>query len=197
MADHHRGPRQLRRLPEEHRPGDPGRPARAEVLTPRALRAERTWRSTHAAPEVWDTVLDFAAYRSWWPWLIEFTPPRLASGAGTRAVVRAPAGYLLRLDLTLAEVDAPHRVDIVVAGDVEGRSTVTVRPREDGSDVALAWTLAPRRSLLRVLGVVARPVLVRGHDRILDDGLRRCLDATGLDLEPQSTTARIRGQDAG
>ncbi|MET0665308.1 MAG: hypothetical protein ABW008_07100, partial [Acidimicrobiales bacterium] len=123
--------------------------------------------------------------------------PRLASGAGTRAVVRAPAGYLLRLDLTLAEVDAPHRVDIVVAGDVEGRSTVTVRPREDGSDVALAWTLAPRRSLLRVLGVVARPVLVRGHDRILDDGLRRCLDATGLDLEPQSTSARIRGQDAG
>jgi hypothetical protein len=112
-------------------------------------------------------------------------------------VVRAPAGYLLRLDLTLAEVDAPHRVDIVVAGDVEGRSTVTVRPREDGSDVALAWTLAPRRGLLRVLGVVARPVLVRGHDRILDDGLRRCLDATGLDLEPQSTSARIRGQDAG
>ena len=111
-------------------------------------------------------------------------------------MVRAPAGYLLRLDLTLAEVDAPHRVDIVVAGDVEGRSTVTVRPREDGSDVALAWTLAPRRSLLRVLGVVARPVLVRGHDRILDDGLRRCLDATGLDLEPQSTSARIRGQDA-
>jgi hypothetical protein len=31
-------------------------------------------------------------------------------------VVRAPAGYLLRLDLTLAEVHAPHQVDIVVAG---------------------------------------------------------------------------------
>jgi hypothetical protein len=112
-------------------------------------------------------------------------------------VVRAPAGYLLRLDLTLAEVDAPHQVDILVAGDVEGRSTVTVRPREDGSDVALAWTLAPRRPLLRVLAVVARPVLVRGHDRILDDGLRRCLDATGLDLEPRSTSSRIHGPGAG
>jgi hypothetical protein len=112
-------------------------------------------------------------------------------------VVRAPAGYLLRLDLTLAEVDAPRQVDIVVSGDVEGRSTVTVRPREDGADVALAWTLAPRRPFLRVVGVVARPVLVRGHDRILDDGLRRCRDATGLDLVPRSTSSRIRGQGAG
>ena len=110
-------------------------------------------------------------------------------------MVRAPAGYLLRLDLTLAEVDAPHQVDIVVAGDVEGRSTVTVRPGEDGSEVALAWALAPRRPLLRLLGVVARPVLVRGHDRILDDGLRRCLD--GLDLEPHSTSSQVRGQGAG
>ena len=33
VAPHHRGPRQLRRLPEEDRSGDPRGPARAEVLS--------------------------------------------------------------------------------------------------------------------------------------------------------------------
>ncbi len=131
-------------------------------------------------------MLDFAAYRDWWPWLTEFEAPPLETGAATRAVVRAPAGYHLRLQLILAEVVAPARAVIVVGGDVMGRSTVTVSPDGDGSRVRLAWSLAPRRHLLRVLAVVARPVLVRGHDRILDDGFARCLEATGLDLVPVS-----------
>jgi hypothetical protein len=147
-----------------------------------ALSASRAWRSTRPPDEVWRTVLDFAAYREWWPWLTEFEPPPLQTGATTRAVVRAPARYRLRLDLTLAEVEAPHRAVIEVGGDVHGRSIVTVQPRPDGAEVALAWTLSPSRRLLRALDVVARPILVRGHDRILDDGFRRCLAATGLDL---------------
>jgi hypothetical protein len=131
---------------------------------------------------VWATALDFAAYRTWWPWLTEFEPPPLRTGASTRAVVRAPAGYRLAMRLLLTEVEPSQRTVIAVTGDVEGESTVTVRPLEDGTEVTLAWSLAPRRPLLRFLNVVARPVLVRGHDHILDDGLRRCLLATGLDL---------------
>ena len=131
-------------------------------------------------------MLDFPAYRDWWPWLTEFEAPPLETGAATRAVVRAPAGYRLRLDLTLTEVVAPERTVITVAGDVVGHSTVEVRSDGTGSEVTLAWSLAPERRLLRVLGVVARPVLVRGHDRILDDGFARCLEATGLDLVPVS-----------
>lgn len=135
---------------------------------------------------MWRTVLDFGAYRDWWPWLTEFEPPPLRSGATTRAVVRAPAGYRLRLDLRLDEVVAPERTVITVTGDVVGHSTVAVRPHGPGSVVTLGWSLAPERRLLRALAVVARPVLVRGHDRILDDGFRRCLEATGLDLAPIS-----------
>ena len=99
-------------------------------------------------------------------------------------MVRAPAGYRLGLDLVLAEVDAPRHVSIDVAGDIVGRSTVDVTPVREGAEVRLAWSLAPDRRLLRLLGFLARPILVHGHDWILDDGLRRCLDATGLDLEP-------------
>jgi hypothetical protein len=148
----------------------------------RALSAERAWISRRPAGEVWATILDFGAYRSWWPWLTELEAPPLQAGAGTRAVVRAPAGYRLRLDLTLTEVDAPRRAVIAVAGDVVGRSMVHVADDHHGSRVTLSWSLAPRRRLLRVLGLVAHPVLVRGHDHILDDGLRRCRAATGLDL---------------
>jgi hypothetical protein len=106
--------------------------------------------------------------------------------------VRAPAGYRLGLDLALTEVDAPRHVRIGVTGDIVGHATVTVGPTpptappEDHSAVTLAWSLAPDRRLLRLLGVLARPILVHGHDWILDDGLRRCLDATGLDLRKVS-----------
>ena len=116
--------------------------------------------------------------------MTEFDAPPLRTGASTGAVVRAPAGYRLRLALTLREVVAPERAVIDVVGDVVGRSTVEVRDEGSGSEVTLGWSLAPERMLLRALGAVARPVLVRGHDRILDDGFRRCLEATGLDLVP-------------
>jgi len=150
----------------------------------RPLTAQRAWRSTQAPEVVWSTALDFGSYRAWWPFLVAFEPPPLTSGATTRAVVRAPAGYRLRLDLLLSEVDAPRRAVIDVTGDIVGRATVTVAPDGDGSRVGLSWTLAPDRRLLRVLGVLARPILVQGHDWILDEGLRRCRSATGLDLRP-------------
>ena len=150
----------------------------------RPLTAERAWRSTQAPHEVWSTALDFASYRTWWPFLVVFDPPPLTTGATTRAVIRAPAGYRLRLDLFLSEVDAPRRAVIDVTGDVVGQATVTVAPDGEGSRAGLAWSLAPDRRLLRVLGVFARPILVHGHNWILDEGLRRCLDATGLDLRP-------------
>jgi hypothetical protein len=150
----------------------------------RALTAERRWRSVLPADRVWATVLDFASYPDWWPFLVSFDPPALATGATAQAVVRAPAGYRLRLDLELTEVDAPRRVVIAVAGDVTGESTVTVDAAGEGSEVGLAWSLAPQRPLLRALGVLAGPILVSGHDRILDEGFRRCLEATGLDLTP-------------
>jgi hypothetical protein len=134
---------------------------------------------------VWSTALDFGSYRGWWPFLVEFDPPPLEQGGTALAVVRAPAGYRLRLDLTLAEVDAPRHVAIDVTGDIVGRSTVDVAPADDGSRCRLAWSLAPDRQLLRFLGFFARPILVHGHDWILDEGLKRCLDATGLDLEPE------------
>ena len=55
---------------------------------------------------------------------------------------------------------------------------------DEGSEVTLAWSLAPDRQLLRLLGLLARPILVHGHDWILDDGLRRTIEATKLDLRP-------------
>ena len=115
---------------------------------------------------------------------MEFDPPTLAAGESTRAVVRAPAGYRLGMDLALAEVDAPHHVRIEVSGDIVGHASVGVASVDEGSEVTLAWSLAPDRRLLRLLGVLARPILVHGHDWILDDGLRRTLEATKLDLRP-------------
>lgn len=151
----------------------------------RALSAERTWQSALPPPQVWAAVLDFPAYPTWWPWLEEFDPPPLATGAVTHAVVRAPARYRLRLRLALGEVDPPRRARIDVDGHLGGQATVSLRPEGDGTELCLRWSLRPQRPLLRALAVVAHPVLVNGHDWILDDGLHRFTAATGLDLVEQ------------
>ena len=78
----------------------------------------------------------------------------------------------------------PGLARFMVAGDVEGRADVRLRPDGAGTRLTLAWQLHGRRRLLRALNLVARPVLVHGHHRVVDDGRRRFASATGLDLQP-------------
>ena len=56
-------------------------------------------------------------------------------------------------------------------GDIGGTARIEVEPDGvDGSRVRLRSTLAPRSRAFAALATVARPIVSRGHDWVLDTG---------------------------
>lgn len=150
----------------------------------RAVETRRAWRADRPAADVWAAVVDAGSYRGWWPWLEEVEPASWRAGQITRATVRAPAGYRLRLEIVPAAVDPPHRLEAQISGDASGTGLVTIEAIEGGSRLAVDWSLQPAGGLLGVLTAVARPLMVRGHDWIIADGVARFGRGAGIGLTP-------------
>jgi hypothetical protein len=145
------------------------------------FRAEGRWRAGRSADEVWQAVLGMARRGPAWPRLEELSPP-LASAERTRVVIRAPAGYRLRLALRARTDEGRRCLGAEVSGDAAGWAELRVEPAPSGSIVRFRSDLEPRRLLLRALEVLARPLLVDGHDRILLDAAHRFAADTGVEL---------------
>ena len=122
---------------------------------------------------VWNALARTDEYTRWWPWLREFGGGSLVAGDVWRCAVRPPAGYVVRFDILLDEVEPPRRISATIRGDIAGEATVTLDATEDGCDLALDSRLLAARSGLRVLSRLAPVVARRGHEWVLDNGLRQ------------------------
>ena len=96
-------------------------------------------------------------FERWWPWLQEFRleGDSLTAGAVLHGVVVPPLPYRMRIRVVLTHCQAPVAIDAMVAGDLEGRAEMRIRPNEGGSRIEVAWTVEmmqrpmPRRQSLR------------------------------------------------
>lgn len=148
------------------------------------METRQAWRADRPADEVWAAVVDAASYRTWWPWLEQVDPPSWRTGRITRATVRAPAGYRLRLEIVPGALDPPHLLEAEIGGDAHGTGAITIDPLDAGSRLTVDWSLRPAGGLLAALTAVARPLMVRGHDWIIADGVARFARGTGIVLTP-------------
>lgn len=150
--------------------------------------SDRAWTLPASPAEVWAALERTDQYAQWWPWLDGADLPPLRAGARARVRIAAPWGYRLRLEVAIDEVREGdvRRVEATVTGDLCGSAAVEVTGGGEGgtSRLRLTWELTPGRALLRVLAVVAHPVLVWGHDRVLDAGLRQ-MSATAFEAHDQ------------
>jgi len=143
-----------------------------------AIRSARRWRFDVAADRFWDRIAATDEYATWWPWLREFEAgDGLVAGERWRCRVAPPLPYSVRFDLTIVRIDGGRSIDATVSGDIEGDARLTVAERSAGCSVALASELRPVDPLLRTFARVARPMVVFGHDWILDEGLRQFVRA--------------------
>jgi uncharacterized protein YndB with AHSA1/START domain len=150
----------------------------------RPMESTLVWRSSRAPDQVWAALTAVDAYRDWWPWLEGLEGASPAPGVGLYATIRAPARYRVRCMVRFTEVDRPHRLAAEIEGDLGGWARIELHPDGTGSFVRLRWSLHPARPLLRVLGVVAEPILVHGHDRIMGRGTDQFVAGSGMDLSP-------------
>jgi hypothetical protein len=157
---------------------------------PAAFDSNRSWDFALGAEELWERITAVQDYRRWWPWLRRFEPgPGLVQGARWACEVVPPLPYVVRFTLRVDEVEPARSAVASVSGDIRGSARLTVEELDDGRTRAcLVSRLAPAHPLLRGFGRVARPLVERGHDWVLDQGQRqfidRALDDRPLDERP-------------
>jgi hypothetical protein len=137
------------------------------------LRSDRHYAFEAERPAVWAAMGSLDAYRRWWPWLAGFEARALEEGDVWVATVQPPLPYRLRFTVTLTEVQAAELVVATVDGDVRGRARLELADAPQGCDVHLVSDLGPGHRALQAVAVVARPVVVRSHDWVLDTGARQ------------------------
>lgn len=137
------------------------------------LASDRRYRFDAAVESVWTALADTAAYRRWWPWLTAFDGQRLAAGEAWRCAVRPPLGYTVRFTIGLVDVVRPTWVTARVTGEIRGTARIELAPSGDGSVLRLTSTLAPGNPAFALLAAIARPIVRRGHDWVLDTGARQ------------------------
>jgi uncharacterized protein YndB with AHSA1/START domain len=123
--------------------------------------------------QVWDALARIDEYMRWWPWLREFRGGSLTAGDVWRCAVRPPAGYVVRFDIALDEVEPPGWIAATIRGDIAGEATVRLDAMGNRCDLVLESRLLAARSGLRILSRVAPAVARRGHEWVLDSGLRQ------------------------
>jgi hypothetical protein len=87
---------------------------------------------------------------------------------------------VVRFEIHHESVEPARRVESVVRGDIGGTAVLTLDDLDDldgrGCLARLRSDLAPTNPVLRSFGLVARPLVERGHDWVLEVGRRQFVD---------------------
>jgi uncharacterized protein YndB with AHSA1/START domain len=115
---------------------------------------------------VFDALADARTYPQWWtPVYSEVDvdgPPDV--GRTSRQRFKATLPYTLSTVSTITAMDRPHSFEIEVEGDLRGRGTWTLTPRDGTVHVRFDWRVFADRALLRVLTPVLRPLFRWNHN---------------------------------
>jgi hypothetical protein len=132
--------------------------------------SDRRFRFAVAPEAFWAAIERTDAYRAWWPWLTAFEADGLVAGGVWRCAIRPPLPYTLHFTVHLDDVTPATLITARIAGDLRGTARLDVAPGADGCDVRLRSRLAPRSRAFRMVAAVARPLVKRGHEWVLDTG---------------------------
>jgi Polyketide cyclase / dehydrase and lipid transport len=139
------------------------------------LGRDRSYRFPMLPDALWSALADTGDYRRWWPWLVDLQADGLVAGEVWRCTIRPPLPYALQFVIHLDDVVRPTLVTAHISGDITGTARLDVAPHGNGCDVQLTSTLAPGRRTLGVIESLARPIIRRAYDWVLDTGARQFL----------------------
>jgi hypothetical protein len=124
---------------------------------------------------LWSALADTSNYQSWWPSLTDLDADRLVAGAVWRCTIRPPLPFPLRFTIHLDDVVRPTLVTAHISGDIAGTARLDVAPHGTGCDVQLTSTLAPSNRTLAMIETLARPIIRRAYNWMLDTGASQFL----------------------
>ncbi len=138
------------------------------------IRSDRRITFPSHPAEVWEAMTRTGAYTTWWPWLRRLDAVGLRAGDVWDCHVQPPLPYSLRFTITLDEVVDGRSVRATVAGEIVGTASVELLPAGPAATVVhFESDLAPAAGALRAFALLARPLVVWGHDWVIDQGVRQ------------------------
>lgn len=143
------------------------------------VRSDRTYRFRAPRGELWQALTQVDRYQAWWPWLREFDGTRFVETERWHCVVKPQLPYALGFDVVLEHVREPESTHALLTGDIEGWAQLTLTDARAGSALRLRSDLTARSGPARWVDAVAPPLARRGHDWVLDNGIRQFRAATG------------------
>ena len=156
-------------------------PARRHETTPMQrgveLGRDRSYWFPMRPDALWSALAEPSDYRSWWPSLTDLEADGLVAGAVWLCTIRPPLPFPLRFVIHLDDVVRPTLVTSHITGDIAGTARLDVAARGTGSDVQLTSTLAPSNRTLGMIETLARPIIRRAYNWMLDTGARQFLSS--------------------
>jgi len=136
--------------------------------------SDRSWAFDVPRKELWGRVTATGDYPTWWPWLAEFESGEgFRRGASWTCTVEPPLPYRVRFSLLLEEVRDAELVRARVGGDIRGEAKLDIEDYGSGCVARLRSDLMPANALLRGVAFAAYPLVLWGHDWVLDSGQRQ------------------------
>jgi hypothetical protein len=150
------------------------------------LGGDRSYQFPMPPDTLWAALANTGEYRSWWPWLTNLDADGLVAGAVWHCTVRPPLPYALRFEIHLDNVARPTLVTAHLSGDIVGHSRLAIAPHRTGCEVQLTSTLAPSRRALGMIEPLARPIIRRAHNWVIDTGARQFQHRHRPTLRPET-----------
>ena len=145
-----------------------------------SVRSDRRYRFGVSRPELWQQLTRVDRYPEWWPWLRSFDGRAFAAGERWQCVVKPQLPYTLEFVIALEDVAEAASARARLSGDIEGWAELTLGDEGAGSALRLQSELTARSGPARWFGTLAPPLAKRGHDWVLDNGIRQFRGETGV-----------------
>ena len=147
---------------------------------PVGVRSDRRYLFSAPRRDVWDALTQVDEYRTWWPWLRRFDGRQFLPGERWRCEVKPQLPYTLEFEIVLDEVCDAESAHASLSGDIAGWAALTLSDDGRGSALQLRSDLTARSGPARWVDAVAPPLARRGHDWVLDNGIRQFRQGTGV-----------------
>lgn len=135
-----------------------------------AYRFRNTWWLAAPPARVFDAIVDLAEYPRWWP---DVRAVRRLGDDTAEVVCRSNLPYRLTLLMHRTEQDErAGRMAVRLDGDLVGWLTGRVSAVGGGTTLEIAQEVDARKSLLRALSPIARPIFRGNHALMMRRGRR-------------------------
>jgi uncharacterized protein YndB with AHSA1/START domain len=138
------------------------------------------WRLDAPPAEVWDALVDVAAWPGWWPSVRSVVRIRNGDadglGACHRIVWTTALPYRIAFDTETVAVAPMRRIEAKASGALEGRGIWLLEPSGAGCVVRYRWQVRPIKPWMRLAAGLLRPVFAWNHGKVMERGQRGLAD---------------------